>query len=309
MKKLVFYIILLSYKLLAQPDFLIDIFPLNKGNQYNYRYEYSDTTYWVSVLEHIQNDSGIITFKLLDSTVDSNNIDWVVEQNINLIRHYITLDVDSLYHVQIKNNFILHESLDGNHLLTCEPPTWDSTNVWGIVGIWKFPVHKPNNLIIPIYRFQETSDLFICNNFPSFLDSLWFDKRGLYKRVYYGEYSGNHRIYQHQQSILESITGITENQNYSLPEKFQISQNYPNPFNPSTKINFTIPQDVKRETSNVKLIVYDILGREVKTLLNKPMLPGNYEVEFNGSDLPSGVYFYRLISGEILQTQKMILIK
>jgi hypothetical protein len=91
--------------------------------------------------------------------------------------------------------------------------------------------------------------------------------------------------------------------------EFSLSQNYPNPFNPSTKINFTISSEVKRGTSNVKLIVYDILGREIKTLLNKPIQPGEYEIEFDGSELPSGVYFYKLSAGNFVETKKMMLIK
>ncbi|MGD8781730.1 MAG: T9SS type A sorting domain-containing protein [Ignavibacteria bacterium] len=90
---------------------------------------------------------------------------------------------------------------------------------------------------------------------------------------------------------------------------FVLHQNYPNPFNPSTKIKFAIPQDVKYGASTTKLIVYDILGREIKTLLNKVMQPGTYEIEFDGSDLPSGIYFYKLSSGNFTETKKMILMK
>ncbi|RJP60166.1 MAG: T9SS C-terminal target domain-containing protein [Ignavibacteriales bacterium] len=93
------------------------------------------------------------------------------------------------------------------------------------------------------------------------------------------------------------------------PKEFSLSQNYPNPFNPSTTIKFTVPLDVKRETSNTKLVVYDILGREVKTLVNENRAPGSYEITFDASQLASGVYFYRLTSGDFMQTKKMILIR
>ncbi|MCZ7602033.1 MAG: T9SS type A sorting domain-containing protein [Melioribacteraceae bacterium] len=91
--------------------------------------------------------------------------------------------------------------------------------------------------------------------------------------------------------------------------EFSLSQNYPNPFNPSTTIKFTVPLDVKRETSITKLVVYDILGREIKTLVNEVKAPGTYEVTFNASQLASGVYFYRLQSGSFMQTKKMILMR
>lgn len=96
-----------------------------------------------------------------------------------------------------------------------------------------------------------------------------------------------------------------------LPLSFSLSQNYPNPFNPSTKIGYQIP-----EQSKVKLIVYDVLGREIKTLVNEEKSAGFYEVEFNGSDFPSGVYFYRIEAipngreaGKYSDTKKFILLK
>ena len=93
--------------------------------------------------------------------------------------------------------------------------------------------------------------------------------------------------------------------------EFSLQQNYPNPFNPSTTIKFTIPSvGTTHELSmTAKLIIYDMLGREIKTLVNKPMQPGNYEVEFNAGALPSGIYFYKLQSGKQVQTQKMVLLR
>jgi hypothetical protein len=83
-----------------------------------------------------------------------------------------------------------------------------------------------------------------------------------------------------------------------------LSQNYPNPFNPSTIINYQLPN-----TSDVKLIVYDLLGQEVRTLVNEKQNAGSYQVQFDGSNLASGVYFYKLSATEFTETKKMILIK
>ncbi|MBU2445565.1 MAG: T9SS type A sorting domain-containing protein [Bacteroidetes bacterium] len=89
---------------------------------------------------------------------------------------------------------------------------------------------------------------------------------------------------------------------------YSISYNYPNPFNPGTKIKYTIPQQ-----SFVTLKVYDLLGREITTLINEEKPPGEYEVEFIGNSanggLPSGVYFYQLQAGNFIETKKMILAK
>ena len=97
--------------------------------------------------------------------------------------------------------------------------------------------------------------------------------------------------------------------NKDIPSDYMLSQNYPNPFNPSTKIKYSTPESVKNEMSNVKIIVYDILGREVATLVNEQQSPGNYEVIFNANKLPSGTYFYQLTAGSFVQTKKMLLLK
>ena len=96
---------------------------------------------------------------------------------------------------------------------------------------------------------------------------------------------------------------------YLIPFNFTLLQNYPNPFNPLTTIKYSIPRDEKRETRNVKLDVFDLLGSEVTTLVNEKQKPGNYEVSWDGSKQPSGVYFYRLICGHYSGTKKMILLK
>ncbi|MFZ1289323.1 MAG: T9SS type A sorting domain-containing protein [Melioribacteraceae bacterium] len=100
----------------------------------------------------------------------------------------------------------------------------------------------------------------------------------------------------------------------SAPENFELAQNYPNPFNPSTTIKYSIPSNVKNESSNVKILIYDILGKEIATLVNEKQNSGNYEVEFNSNsgnfrNLPSGIYFYTLQMGRFTKTQRMILLK
>ena len=95
-------------------------------------------------------------------------------------------------------------------------------------------------------------------------------------------------------------------QSEEVPRRFGLGQNYPNPFNPTTAISFTVPVGTYNCTS---LHVYDLLGREVTTLVNEEMKPGNYERVFDGSGLTSGVYFYRLQSGGFTQTKKLVLAK
>lgn len=85
---------------------------------------------------------------------------------------------------------------------------------------------------------------------------------------------------------------------------FQLFNNFPNPFNPSTIIKYQIP-----EYSNVQIKIYDVLGKEVAQLVNEEKIAGYHEVEFNGSHLASGVYFYRIQAGDFVETKKMILMK
>jgi hypothetical protein len=96
--------------------------------------------------------------------------------------------------------------------------------------------------------------------------------------------------------------------------EFKLEQNYPNPFNPSTKIKFTIPASDSpllggARCGLVTLKVYDVLGKEVATLVNEEKPAGSYEVDFDGKDIASGIYFYQLKAGKYIETKKMVLIK
>jgi hypothetical protein len=107
---------------------------------------------------------------------------------------------------------------------------------------------------------------------------------------------------------LSELVGIEPNMK-NIPDKFTLSQNYPNPFNPTTKIKFDIPAVGTGRDLSVQLRIYDILGREVSTLVNEQLKPGTYEVEWDGSNYPSGVYFYKLITDSFSEAKRMVLIK
>lgn len=89
-----------------------------------------------------------------------------------------------------------------------------------------------------------------------------------------------------------------------LPKKYELMQNYPNPFNPATKIQFAIPKN-----DNVSIKIYDVLGREVMTLVNEKLVAGSYEYNFNGSALSSGLYFYRMTTSSYSEVKRMMLVK
>jgi Secretion system C-terminal sorting domain len=110
-----------------------------------------------------------------------------------------------------------------------------------------------------------------------------------------------------------TYTSVVE-RSKSFPFKYELGQNYPNPFNPTTKIKYSIPSTRSPLQGSAKggfvtLIVYDLLGREVAILVNEEQKTGNYEVDFNGANLSSGVYFYQLRAGNFISTKKMILLR
>ncbi len=117
---------------------------------------------------------------------------------------------------------------------------------------------------------------------------------------------GFKRVLRAALSFLKSnngtLTGVTPVT--TIADKYSLSQNYPNPFNPTTKISFSIPTN-----GFVTMKIFDVAGKEVMTLVNKSMTVGSYSVDFNGASLSSGVYFYRLESGNFVETKKMMLVK
>ncbi|HEY5123329.1 MAG TPA: T9SS type A sorting domain-containing protein [Ignavibacteria bacterium] len=116
-------------------------------------------------------------------------------------------------------------------------------------------------------------------------------------------YAGTFENSVWRRSYSEIIIGI-QNISSEIPAAFSLSQNYPNPFNPSTTIRYAVPRN-----GNVRLIIFDALGREVETFVNEMQTAGTYEVVWDASRYPSGVYFYKLITDNYSDTRRMLLIK
>ncbi len=96
----------------------------------------------------------------------------------------------------------------------------------------------------------------------------------------------------------------SKSEDISLPREYSLSNNYPNPFNPVTRIEFALP-----EAGMTRLIIYDIVGREIAILLDGEMDAGFHNVTWNANEVASGIYFYRLTSGTFADTKKMVLLK
>ncbi len=124
-----------------------------------------------------------------------------------------------------------------------------------------------------------------------------------------GAGSSNSKLF-FDECISNIITDVHEEKN--IPGEFRLAQNYPNPFNPETTIQYTIPSVETRRSESLQhviLKVYDMLGREVATLVNEAKAPGNYKIVFNGNGLVSGIYIYRIHSGNFIDSKKLILLK
>lgn len=146
-----------------------------------------------------------------------------------------------------------------------------------------------------INKFNATTSEYLGNlDIPGSAAELFFNN----KFWSYNESNNSLNIYN-----LITV-GVEANNNLSNPEGFTLAQNYPNPFNPSTKISYQLPV-----AGNVTLKIYNLMGEEVAILINEEKAIGNYEVQFEASELTSGVYFYRLQAGDFIQTRKMILLK
>jgi hypothetical protein len=179
----------------------------------------------------------------------------------------------------------------------------DELRIWNIARNSHQIQQTWNDTLSPIYytsldsglvgywRFDEMEDLGVNSDGAD-------DIRDLSINGYHGDLAGDATI-DTSKAPLEIENGLNE-----IPSKFHLSQNYPNPFNPTTTIGFDLPK-----SADVRLIVYDILGRKVATLLNKKITPGRYEVEWNAEEYPGGIYFYRLAASGHGSVKKMLLVK
>lgn len=146
-----------------------------------------------------------------------------------------------------------------------------------------------------IYCTRNSGDVWfkINNGLPSLVvDDLCISGNSVFAALRYGS------VWK-----TNTVTNV-DNNDELISGNYFLSQNYPNPFNPTTTISYSIPK-----TQFVTLKIYDVLGKEVASLVNEEKLSGNYEIKFNGSSLPSGVYFYRLSAGNFTQTKKLLLLK
>jgi aminopeptidase N len=184
-------------------------------------------------------------------------------------------------------------------------------NLWTLTFLTKqtqtFSPFHTMPLELKVY-FSNSSDtvLKVLNNVNNQLFTFYFNKQPDSL-----QFDPDNKIILRQGTTAIGITKISS----EVPGKFALYQNYPNPFNPSTKIKFSLPNPSEGGVQSVRLTIYDLLGKEVETLVpplgggQKGLQPGTYEVQWDGTNYPSGVYFYRLTCGDLSVTKKLVLIK
>jgi hypothetical protein len=216
--------------------------------------------------------------------------------------------LDQTYVDSVRSNLMWNEWTDdmtfgGNRFVGSggnpigAPSNWAewTNSSWGGTGINANPlfvnnVRKPNGFVLS----SNSPAINAGENLQEFIESKglpWTDIEGKTR-----DSSPDIGAYEY-----DGLLGV---ENELQPLTYNLEQNYPNPFNPSTTISYSIPA-----SSFVTLKVFDILGNEISSLVNEEMSAGNYEVEFNAVNLPSGVYFYRLQTANFVETRKMVLMK
>ncbi len=262
----------------------------------------------------------------VEATVDPDNtIDECVETNNSATAQFEVLPsqllnlafnksvtASSTHSTILKASNIVDGSMQTEWISAYSDPQWICIDLGNILPIdsiacfWNPAIGGKN------YQFQLSedslswTDVYSTSSGDGRVDEISFDPtRARYVRMY-----GTQRTTTNGYGILEfqifskQITSIQETNINNNPNRFALNQNYPNPFNPTTNISFSLPK-----RSFVSLKVFDLLGREVTTIVSEELSAGNYTRRWNAANMANGIYFYRLRAGNFIETKKLILLK
>ena len=299
-------------KSLPIPEATFDWFPLNLDDKWIYQNTFygdlGDSLRWISVSE-------VVDYKVVQNKVYNKILitEIPIDSTSPSGTHFQYFRVDSsegkVYLAKIENDSVLFEELCMDLLAEVGDTISVGNGIYlaSEESFTQFGVSSNKRTFLHVLTPAQQIEL--VNGFGLVYDFWWelveFNKtlKGcIIDGIVYGD---------------TTVVSV-EDENPDLPTEFSLSQNYPNPFNPTTKITFTIPQADNPLPGGargglVTLKVYDVLGNEIATLVNIELSAGEYEVEFNTSNIKhhpsSGIYFYQLKSGNFVQTKKMILLK
>ena len=286
----------------CQLDSVSDCFPLSLGNQWTYRY-------YVELEENLRGttDSGLASYRIIGKRPFADSVVWSIQEDRKLRRTNWQAGGPITYStISDTTIFELVEENAGMHRLYRQSS--DGSALWNSV----FPLFRDMVDTAAINRYRkldstQTSSFEIIYPAinPSVRYTLTFRKdSGITQLIVHniltmeGFERGNHEL------LGVTVTEMNDPSPADVPGQFVLFQNYPNPFNPSTTIKYEMPKP-----SDVRLSVFDILGREVSVLVNEKREAGVHEVRFDASKLASGVYFYRLHAGDFTLTKRLLLLK
>ncbi len=276
------------------------------GNQYDTEIHPFDINISRTILKDTIMNNGIKYFEILETRSDENNPTYKYERidsaeykvytynsslediNHDLMIYDFSADIgDTIY----SNDDALHDYFSSVYLKDTLMHIFDTIEYGRIptsrvYSFWSFGHDR--RIFSPQFGLTRKSSS------ADGYDDYWVLKAAFIRNEKYGD---------------TTLVGVSQ-QSLNSPNTFSLSQNYPNPFNPSTTVSYSIPSlGNKHSYSHVQLRVYDILGCEVATLINKEQSAGSYQVHFDAGELTSGIYFYRLQYGNFTQTKKMILLR
>ncbi len=293
-------------KLYAQSDSLADVFPLAIGNQWTYRY-YTDSglngsTFWQ------ETDSGRAIYQVVGKITNADSTRWSFARYRNLTYHQTVNAWDTTFQIRDTITFELIEREDGGHQLY-RNNTSPSANR---LDVFPFTREYRDTTMIERYKRVGASDTIRFMSrppgsyYPNYR-SLFTFHRGI-GLVRYSYRPGVLDVWSDAEHYLLSSI-ITSVRNHETLKGFSLSQNYPNPFNPSTTINISLPTQ-----SDFTLTIYDLLGREIRSYAFEHASAGEHSVVWDGKDkrgsqVGTGVYFYRLNSGAVVAAKQMLLLR
>lgn len=279
-----------------ESDSVVDVFPLVIGNEWTYE------AYWEHYYDPYSpisrsGDSGIVKIRIFDKVVLLDSVIWRVQSTEDL---YQFVDYNKTRMPTRIDTIEIVEKLAGKHQLYV---IGDSVKVRRCVI--PFSLDFPDTALV--YRFSslvtDSVTSVFTRGWPGF--NLFIFKQGVGLLSFYGTdgctcMSG----YDYRHNLISSILSKIENTHFNFPTDYNLSQNYPNPFNPTTSIDYHLSTDGK-----VTLKIYDMLGCEVKTLVDEYQQSGKYTTSFDAGKLSSGIYIYKLVAGSYSAQKKMLLLK
>jgi hypothetical protein len=288
-----------------------EAFPLRKGIQAVYSYQWQNLSIDVMWGGTLTTDSGTVAYRVIDSAWASDTSQvWNVEETEHLLhRHYAERlytppSLDSAYWVDSSRTFSLVEDLTGLHRLH------------GSSLVWSFPVRDTlmnigygrGDTTVDFYRFGTSASQIVVAlwNGNSWINDTLALKpgQGLASRAFVkGDASNVRNNYNLNIALLTTTAGVKQLP-AAVPATFVLEQNYPNPFNPSTTIRYSLPA-----RSHVSLDLFNMLGQNVATLVREVENAGRHEVRFDGTGLASGTYVYRLIAGGVAASRRLLILK